>query len=95
MGAASFPRKLFPVKYLKMNTPFPERAEVTSTYTHPLDNQRSFGYEFNLIKAVEEYAPQRVAEINKRLASIEQETSRLLEERNTLQALIHVVKPVP
>lgn len=88
-------QRLFPVKHLSMNTPLPEHVEVTSTYALPLDNQRSFGYEFNLIKAVEEYGPQRVVEINKRLNVIEQETSRLLEERNTLQALIHVVKPVP
>ena len=73
--------------------------EVHSTGTFKAvrrpDSQQSFGHEFNLIKAVAEYGPQRVAEINKRLIAIEQETSRLMEERTTLEALIKVVKPVP
>lgn len=85
--------KLFPERYPEVSNALPDSVMVTST--HRTDNPQSFGHEFNLIKAVAEYGPQRMAEINKRLTAIEQETSRLMEERTTLEALVKVVKPVP
>ena len=62
--------------------------EVVSTY---MDYPPSFGADFNLIRAVAEYGPQRVAEIDKRLAEIEAETTKLRSERVTLDALIAIV----
>lgn len=82
---------------------FPERSheearELTGTvhYTTtiaPRNENESWGRDFNLIRAVAEYGPQRIAAINKRLEAIDTEAKSLEDERTTLDALIAVVKP--
>jgi len=55
-------------------------------------NPASYGHDFNLIKAVEDYGPQRIAQINKRLDEITKESERLSTERSTLERLIAALK---
>jgi hypothetical protein len=52
--------------------------------------QQSFGNDFNLIRAVEEYGPQRVASIRKELAQMEARQAALTKEMQTLEKLIAV-----
>lgn len=95
MGGAPFiTRKLFPVKYPEVTSTLPDTVNYTTTVA-PRNENESWGREFNLIRAVAEYGPQRVNEINKRLAAIDAETKALENERKTLNALIQVVKPEP
>ena len=55
--------------------------------------QQSFGNDFNLIRAVEEYGPQRVASIRQELAQMEVRQTVLTKEMQTLERLIAVTKP--
>lgn len=55
--------------------------------------QQSFGNDFNLIRAVEEYGPQRVASIRQELAQMEARQTALTKEMQTLERLIAVTKP--
>jgi hypothetical protein len=50
--------------------------------------QESFGPDFNIIRAIQEYGPVRVNAINKELLSIEDRKQRLTEEMNILTKLI-------
>ena len=52
--------------------------------------QQSFGNDFNLIRAVEEYGPQRVESIRKELAQMEARHAALTKEMQTLEKLIAV-----
>ena len=54
---------------------------------------QSFGNDFNLIRAVEEYGPQRVESIRKELAQMEVRQTVLTKEMQTLEKLIAVTKP--
>jgi hypothetical protein len=54
---------------------------------------QSFGNDFNLIRAVEEYGPQRVASIRQELAQMEVRQTVLTKEMQTLEKLIAVTKP--
>jgi hypothetical protein len=54
---------------------------------------QSFGNDFNLIRAVEEYGPQRVESIRKELAQIDARKNVLAKEMYTLEKLIAVTKP--
>ena len=54
---------------------------------------QSFGNDFNLIRAVEEYGPQRVASIRQELAQMEARLTALTKEMQTLEQLIAVIKP--
>jgi hypothetical protein len=66
------------------------------SYELPRKNSvESFGSDFNLIRAVSEHAPNRLAVIDKRLNAIEQELAKLRDEREILVNLIAVVKPAP
>lgn len=85
--------KLFPEKYPEVTSTLPDTVQYTTTVRHT--ESESFGHDFNLIRAVAEYGPQRVAEINKRLTAIETESCKLVEERAILDELIKVVKPAP
>jgi hypothetical protein len=51
---------------------------------------QSFGNDFNLIRAVEEYGPQRVESIRKELAQMEARHAALTKEMQTLEKLIAV-----
>jgi hypothetical protein len=80
---------------LKLNRRIPSVAEQTKTYTdeHVLPKftaalQESFGPDFNLIRAVREYGPTRMAAINKELLSLLEREKRLTEEMNILTKLI-------
>ena len=70
----------------------PLTDEVEFTY---MENPQSFGHEFNLIRAVGEYGPQRIASITKLLADLEAEMIALRQDRATLEQLVAVVKPAP
>ena len=70
----------------------PLSEEVEFTY---MENPQSFGHEFNLIRAVGEYGPQRIASITKLLTDLEAEMVALRQERATLEQLVAVVKPAP
>ena len=83
-----------PTKYPEVTSTLPDTVNFSTTVA-PRNEGESFGREFNLIRAVAEYGPQRVTEINKRLAAIDAEAKALENERKTLNALIQVVKPEP
>ncbi len=70
----------------------PLTDEVEFTY---MENPPSFGHEFNLIRAVGEYGPQRIATITKTIATLEAEMIALRQERATLEQLVAVLKPTP
>ena len=54
---------------------------------------QSFGNDFNLIRAVEEYGPQRVESIRKELEQIDARKNTLAKEMYTLEKLIAATKP--
>jgi hypothetical protein len=54
---------------------------------------QSFGHDFNLIRAVEEYGPQRVESIRHELAQIDARQNALTKEMDTLEKLIAATKP--
>lgn len=70
----------------------PLSDDIEMTYR---DNPQSFGYDFNLIRAVAEYGPTRIDMIEKRLTELQTEMLDLQNERKTLEALVAVVKPAP
>lgn len=100
MGAALPPKKkqwdkifgFTPTKYPEVTSTLPDTVNYSTTVA-PRNENESWGHDFNLIRAVGEYGPQRVADINKRLTAIETESYKLVEERTILEALIKVVKP--
>jgi acyl carrier protein phosphodiesterase len=77
----------FPITSSHMHTD--EYATPTPTAVLP----QSFGRDFNLIRAVEEYGPQRVASIRQELAQMVKRQAVLTEEMQTLEKLIAVTKP--
>jgi hypothetical protein len=77
----------FPIPSTHMHTD--EYATPTPTAVLP----QSFGRDFNLIRAVEEYGPQRVASIRQELAQMVKRQAVLTEEMQTLEKLIAVTKP--
>lgn len=85
---------LFPHRYPGVTV----RSEDTKPATNmpdPIDNQESFGYNFNLIRAVQEYGPQRIDAIGKRLDTMMREADALEQERRLLEQLVAIVTPVP
>lgn len=58
-----------------------------------VDNPMSYGGDFNLIRAVQEYGPQRIARINKELDDMQERANKLLAERAQLEKLVAVVVP--
>jgi hypothetical protein len=52
------------------------------------DNPMSFGKDFNLIRAVAEYGPSRVDEIEEEMEDLRKRMIHLTDERNTLTRLI-------
>ena len=81
-----------PTKYPEVTSTLPDTVSYSTTVA-PRNENESWGHEFNLIRAVAEYGPQRVKDINKRLETIEAEAKALEDERRTLESLIKVVKP--
>jgi uncharacterized protein with gpF-like domain len=63
-----------------------EYATPTPTAALP----QSFGNDFNLIRAVEEYGPQRVESIRKELEQMEARKEVLTKEMHTLERMIAV-----
>lgn len=102
MGGALPPKKkqwdkifsFTPTKYPEVTSTLPDTVSYSTTVA-PRNENESWGHDFNLIRAVAEYGPQRVNDINKRLSAIEAEAKALVDERTTLNALIQVVKPEP
>ena len=86
--------------WLSLNRrPSPNTSPIPSTHTHtdeyairsPIPARaQSFGHDFNLIRAVEEYGPQRVESIRKELASIDARKEVLTKEMHTLERMIAV-----
>ena len=77
-------------------SPIPSPTMHTDEYTTPTPiaaQLQSFGNDFNLIRAVEEYGPQRVATIRKEIAQMEARQSALTKEMYTLDQLIAIIKP--
>ena len=80
----------------------PNTSPITSTHMHTDEyatvsptaaSPQSFGHDFNLIRAVEEYGPQRVESIRKELAQIDARKNALAQEMYTLEKLIAATKP--
>ena len=63
-------------------------ALPVQTSVHP----HSFGKDFNLIRAVEEYGPQRIQTIQRDLADLALRQQRLTTELATLERLVAVAK---
>lgn len=80
------PPNTSPISSTHMHTD--EYATPTPTAAQP----QSFGNDFNLIRAVEEYGPQRVAAIQKEIASITARQQQLSNELSVLERLISVTK---
>lgn len=87
-------KNLFPQKYPSVIVDSAEMTMGTISQSS-IDNPESFGYNFNLIRAVQEYGPQRIDAISKRLFDMEKEAIKLREERQTLEALVAIVTPSP
>ena len=80
----------------------PKTSPITSTHMHTDEyatpspiaaKPQSFGHDFNLIRAVEEYGPQRVESIRKELEQLTDRITLLNKEMATLQRLVAVTKP--
>jgi hypothetical protein len=80
----------------------PNTSPIPSTHMHtdeiptPMPTAalpQSFGNDFNLIRAVEEYGPQRVESIRNELVHLAKRQTALTEEMQTLERLIAVTKP--
>lgn len=84
-----FPKRRQLVHEYVMN----ESSAIANLPTVYLDNHVSFGNEFNIIRAVQEYGPQRIDAINKRLKHMQVEMEKLQLEHETLQQLISVASP--
>lgn len=69
----------------------------TTHFNEPLqpargtDNPSSYGHAFNLIRAVQEYGPERVKQIEKRFDELEREQTTLRVEYETLKRLINAI----
>ena len=64
-------------------------VHITDSWAVPVrDNPPSLGHEFNLIRAVEEYGPQRIDQINKELDKINQQFAHLTHEKTQLEKLL-------
>ena len=77
-------------------SPLPSPIMHTDEYAAPTPiavQLQSFGRDFNLIRAVEDYGPQRVATIRKEIAQMEARQTLLTKEMRTLEQLIAVIKP--
>ena len=61
--------------------------------TIKVDNPMSYGRDFNLILAVQEYGPKRIAQINQELDDMQERANKLLNERGQLEKLVAVVVP--
>jgi len=82
--------------------PSPDTSPFSSPHMHtdehaislpiPAAAPQSFGHEFNLIRAVEEYGPQRVATITKELSQLVARELVLQTELSTLERLIAATK---
>jgi hypothetical protein len=82
--------------------PSPNTSPFSSPHMHtdehatpvpiPAAAPQSFGHEFNLIRAVEEYGPQRVATITKELSQLVARELVLQIELSTLERLIAATK---
>lgn len=57
-----------------------------------VESSESFGHEFNMIRAVQEYGPHRLQVISRRMVELEKEMDQLLVEQNTLEKLLDVVR---
>lgn len=56
-----------------------------------IENQMSFGKDFNLIRAVEEHGPLRIEAIDKEVAVLEQKMRALLDEKIVLARLVDAI----
>ena len=81
--------------------PSPDTSPFSSPHMHTDEHAtpvpippaaHSFGPEFNLIRAVEEYGPQRVATIHKELTVLIARQKQLADELSTLERLIAATK---
>lgn len=90
-------RAVWPVR-----RPSPNTSPIPSTHTHTDEyatrspvpvHAQSFGHDFNLIRAIEEYGPQRAESIRQELAQMEVRQNALTKEMQTLEKLIAVTKP--
>jgi len=91
LGWISLTKRLSP-----KTSPIPSTHMHTDEYATPTPTAalpQSFGRDFNLIRAVEEYGPQRVASIRQELAQMVKRQAVLTEEMQTLEKLIAVTKP--
>lgn len=59
--------------------------------SEPISEEKSFGREFNLIRAVDEYGNKRIADIDKRMKELDNEKKALEHERLILCELTAVV----
>lgn len=83
---------LFPMaKYPGVTLRGPDMEVTTQMYPEVSDNPLSFGKDFNLIRAVQEYGPKRIAAIEKELHTMEARASTLEAERIQLQKLVEAV----
>lgn len=57
-----------------------------------VETSESYGTEFNMIRAVQEYGPQRLQVIARRLVDLEKELDQLLSEQKTLEKLLDIVR---
>ena len=58
-----------------------------------VDNPMSYGGDFNLIRAVQEYGPQRITKINKELDDMQERANKLIAERGQLEKIVAAVAP--
>jgi hypothetical protein len=74
-------------------TIFPKVTDMQAEYDHPSPPaDKSFGKDFNLIRAIQDTAPTRIEVINQRLAAIAMERETLENERAILTDLVKVVQ---
>lgn len=59
--------------------------------TEPVSEEKSFGKEFNLIRAVDEEGNKRIKQIDKRLSELQKEILDIQHERLILSELVAVV----
>lgn len=63
-----------------------------SVRTPAFNPVESFGHEFNLVRAVSEYAPQRIDQIVRQMDTMQKEMDSLRAERKRLEALLAAVE---
>ena len=84
----SYPPNPFSMKRKK-----PEETLPPVTYEESLPKkEQSFGNEFNLIRAVDEFGNKRIVDIDKRLKMMQIEQAALEQERKVLCELTAVVQ---